>query len=84
MCAQDFTEDEVTEAIQRMHPLIALGPDGLPALFYQKYWHIVGTDIIKMTLDILNNNAAPDEINKTFICLIPKCKNPTSTCVMLP
>lgn len=61
-----------------MHPLKAPGPDGLPALFFQKYWHIVGREVQKLVLHVLNNNLEPDELNKTFIVLIPKGKNPSS------
>lgn len=59
-----------------MHPLKALGPNGLPALFYQKYWHVVGTDVSRMVLDILNNGKDPSVINNIFITPILKCKNP--------
>ncbi|CAJ2671909.1 unnamed protein product [Trifolium pratense] len=61
-----------------MHPLKAPGPDGLPALFYQKYWHIVGVEVQNLALSILNQNGDPRDINKTFLVLIPKGKNPTS------
>lgn len=30
----------------------------------------------KLVLEILNNGRSPSDINKTFICLISKCKNP--------
>jgi hypothetical protein len=36
----------------------------------------VGRDVQDMVLQVLNNNAQVDEINKTFIVLIPKGKNP--------
>lgn len=62
--------------IFQMHPLKALGHNGLPTLFFQMYWHIVGSDV--QSLNILNNQVDPFDINKTFIVLIPKCKNPTS------
>jgi hypothetical protein len=75
-CDMEYTGEEVVEAINQMHPLKAPGPDGLPALFFQKYWHIVGRDVQDMVLQVLNNNAQVDEINKTFIVLIPKGKNP--------
>ncbi|GAU21788.1 hypothetical protein TSUD_329120, partial [Trifolium subterraneum] len=77
-CEMDFTTEEVKEAILQMHPLKAPGPDGLPALFFQKYWHIVGDEVQLLVLNILNHNGQPHDINKTFLVLIPKCKNPSS------
>lgn len=61
-----------------MHSLKAPGPDGLPALFYQKYWHIVGNEVSKLVLDVLNNCRDPGDLNCNFIVLIPKGKNPTT------
>ena len=34
MLSAEFAKNEVEEAIQQMAPLKALGPDGLPPLFY--------------------------------------------------
>jgi len=61
-----------------MHPLKAPGPDGLPALFFQKYWHIVGREVQDLALSILNTGEQPHDINKTFLVLIPKGKNPST------
>lgn len=77
-CDQTFTAREIKEAISQMHPIKAPGPDGIPALFYQKYWNIMGNDIQALALGILNEGRSPESINKTFIALIPKCKNPNS------
>lgn len=60
-----------------MNPLKAPGPDGLPSLFFQKYWHIVGSDVRSVVLDMLNNDKDSSRINDTHIPLISKCKNPT-------
>ncbi|XP_058783087.1 uncharacterized protein LOC131657739 [Vicia villosa] len=76
ICSAPFVENEVKEAIFQMHPTKAPGPDGLPALFYQKYWNIVGQDIVFVALDVLNNQRDPADLNSTFIALIPKIKNP--------
>ncbi|XP_058724620.1 uncharacterized protein LOC131596076 [Vicia villosa] len=77
-CTNSFTALEVKEALLQMAPLKAPGPDGLPALFFQKYWSTVGSDVTNLALEILNNNKNPGVINDTHIALIPKCKNPSS------
>lgn len=61
-----------------MHPIKALGLDGLSTAFFQKFWHIIEKDDVSLTLDIPNNNRSPKDINKTYIALIPKVKNPTT------
>ena len=33
----------------------ALGPDGMNALFYQKFWHTVGDDVVYAVLDFFKN-----------------------------
>lgn len=53
----------------------APGPDGLPALFFRKFWNVVGSDLCIFALDVLNNNKDPSLLNNTHIVLIPKCKN---------
>lgn len=58
-----------------MHPLKAPGPDGFPALFFQKYWNTVGPEVYKIVIDIISNNEDPTRINNTYISLIPKCNN---------
>jgi hypothetical protein len=73
---KDFTAEEVYQAIKDMKSLAAPGPDGLPARFYHTYWDIIGQDITKETLHILNNHGNPSEFNNTHICLIPKTNNP--------
>ena len=46
------------------------------ALFHQKFWHIVGTDITNTVLDFLNTGVMLPELNYTHIVLIPKVKSP--------
>jgi hypothetical protein len=59
-----------------MKGLAAPGPDGLPTRFYHTYWDIIGADITREALHILNNKGSPAPYNNTHICLIPKTNNP--------
>lgn len=57
-----------------MHPSKAPGPDGFTALFFQKCWDTVGTDITHNILTMFNTGWIDDGINDTFITLISKVK----------
>jgi hypothetical protein len=41
-----FTAEDVKKAVFQIGDLKAPGPDGLHAIFYKKFWHLVGNDII--------------------------------------
>ncbi|KAK5840244.1 hypothetical protein PVK06_009133 [Gossypium arboreum] len=60
-----------------MGPTKAPGHDGFPAMFFQRYWHIVGKEIVEYCLGILNNNEEVASFNNTNIVLIPKLLRPT-------
>ncbi|KAK3198214.1 hypothetical protein Dsin_021629 [Dipteronia sinensis] len=69
---RDFSAEEVVCALKQMDPLKAPGPDGLPTLFYHKFWDIVGSRIVKTVLDVLNNNMPMGSLWKAVVILIPK------------
>ncbi|KAA3476813.1 reverse transcriptase [Gossypium australe] len=71
-----FTAEEVFVALKEMGPTKARGPDGFPTLFFQRYWHIVGGDVVNFCLGILNDDQSFGKLNSTDIVLIPKVKNP--------
>ena len=77
MLTAKFVKAEIDEALQQMEPLKAPGPDGLPPLFYQKFWTSIGKDVSSAILNCLNLGFIPPSINRTFITLIPKVKSPT-------
>ena len=74
---KDFTKEEVLAALKQMHPTKAPSPDDMSAIFFQKYWDLVGNDVTSMVLNVLNCNKSIVEINKTYITLVPKTKSPT-------
>ncbi|KAK3204963.1 hypothetical protein Dsin_019009 [Dipteronia sinensis] len=67
-----FTADEIRKAIFDMYPTKALGPDGLPALFYQKFRGIVGEYITAACLRCPISEDSIEVVNDTLITLIPK------------
>ncbi|KAK4395317.1 LINE-1 retrotransposable element O protein [Sesamum angolense] len=73
---QPFTAIEVKSALFSMAPLKSPGPDGMSPIFFQKFWHIVQTDVTSCALNLLNSLVMPPSLNATNIVLIPKCKHP--------
>ena len=55
----DFTIEEVEVALRQMAPLKAPSPDGMPPLFYQSYWSLVGSDVSTTILHYLNSGILP-------------------------
>lgn len=54
----------------------ALGTDGFSALFFQRYWHIVGEGVSNFCLNILNNDLNMVSMNITNIVRISKTPIP--------
>ena len=76
MLSSEYTAKEVKVALFQMGPTKAPGPDGINALFYQKFWHVVGNTVVPAMLDFLKNGNMLPKINHTNIVLIPKNRNP--------
>jgi hypothetical protein len=70
--------EEIKNVIFNMQSFKALGPDGLPPLFYKQSWHIVGHSVIKAIKDFFIEGKMHAELNNTLIVLIPKIPNPSS------
>ncbi|KAK5776022.1 hypothetical protein PVK06_043980 [Gossypium arboreum] len=73
---KQFTEEDIFNVVKSMAPLKALGTDGFPVIFFQRYWHFFGTEISKYCLDVLRGHSELEVINKTHIVLFPKIENP--------
>ena len=71
-----FTRSEVDLALHQMAPLWAPGPDGMPPIFFQHFWHSIGDDVAMAVLSCLNSGTFPASLNHTYITLIPKTKSP--------
>lgn len=74
--SREFTQCEVCTALKQMAQLKALGPDGMPPLFYLHFLSAMDSDVTSSILSWLNSGTLPHPLNHTFITLIPKTNNP--------
>jgi len=72
--SRPYNSEEVKAASFQMRPTKASRPDGMNALFYQNFWHIVGNEVIDAVLDFLHTGHMVSDINYTHIVLISKVK----------
>ena len=73
---KEFKEEEVWQALMQMHPTKSSGPDGMSPIFFQKYWDVVGPQVVQNVIHTLRTSIMPNGVNDTYICLIPKVKCP--------
>lgn len=64
--------EEVFQALNQLPSSKAPGPDGFPADFYKKCWHILGQELSKALECSRRSGNILKEVNNTFIALIPK------------
>ena len=72
----DITADEVFQALKQMHPSKSPGPDGFSPCFYQKFWNIVGADVVDAIRCFMSSEERLQVVNETFVTLIPKVHVP--------
>ena len=72
--SRPYSSEEVKAASFQMGLTKASRPDGMNALFYQNFWHIVGNEVIDAVLDFLHTGHMVPDINYTHIVLIFKVK----------
>ena len=71
-----ISDSEIETALFHMGPTKAPGPDGLPALFYQRHWSWLRDDICRAVRYFLSGKATPEGFNATVIVMIPKVSSP--------
>ena len=71
-----YTEEEVRVALFQMHPSKSPGPESISPFFFQKFWHVVGHNVIAVVLSVLHSGRYLHKMNNTHIMLIPKKKDP--------
>lgn len=75
---------EVKAALFNMHPNKSPGPGGMSPGFFQNYWKVVGTNLIKLTQQFFSTGTFDQEITDTNIILILKKHDPTSMADLRP
>lgn len=48
----------------------------MPVLIFQKFWNMVGDEVSKAVLDVLDNNASLEGKNHTLVSYLPKLVEP--------
>ena len=67
-----YTAEDVRKALFDIGDLKAPGPDGLHAIFYKRFWPVLGEDLIEEVLKAVNTCTIPKGWNDTAIVMIPK------------
>ncbi|CAL8151811.1 unnamed protein product [Prunus armeniaca] len=70
------SDSEMEYDVLGIWPLKAPSPDGLQAVFYQTCWKNTKNKIKDLVNDFLINNVPLQDVNHTYIALIPKVNSP--------
>lgn len=70
------TPAEVKAVVFSINPDKAPGPDGFSSSFFQSNWTTIGEKVADEIAQIFIAGEIPSSINKTYVRLIPKKKNP--------
>jgi hypothetical protein len=67
---QEFSDEEISDALFQIGTLKAPGPDGFPAHFFQHNWGVMKEENITTVKEFFQSSVMPDGINDTTIVLI--------------
>ena len=76
--------EEVKKALFDIGDLKALGPDSLYAIFYKRFWPMLGEDLVDEVLKSVNSGIIPPGRNDTAIVLITKKNSPDKVTQLWP
>jgi hypothetical protein len=79
-----FSEKEVREAVFSSYAEDAPGSDGMPFLFYQKFWDIIKDDMLALVRSFQENKLDLFRINFATLTLIPKVEDATEMKIFRP
>ena len=71
-----FTIEEMDLVVKHMPIDKAPGPDGFNGLFFKKCWHIIKHEFYALAQYFYDGKASLENINESFITLIPKKLSP--------
>lgn len=80
----EFSDEEIKEALFQMHPSKASGPNGISPFFYQKYWSIVCSDVTEAVKAFLLGEPHGTLLYHTYVVLILKVKEVTNMTHLRP
>jgi hypothetical protein len=72
-----FSPEEVRKAIMEMKANSAPGPDGLPVVFFQKFWEKLQAAVMPMFQELFVGTLVMSRLNFGVITLIPKVAGAT-------
>lgn len=72
---KQYTSEEIVATLKDMGPTKVPSIDGFLTLFFQKFWHIIGDDVSRYYLGVLNEGWDLTPMNRENIILLLKIPN---------
>ena len=73
-----FSKEEMDNTVKNMPIDKSPGPDGFNGLFFKKCWHIISKDFYALAAAFHEGTANLENINYSYITLVPKKRSPES------